>query len=60
MYVPPDEAVQDLGEINMVFDDGNLTTQHTGAGEEVTSAVNPIYQEYVYMHFGYHVLRYKD
>ncbi|KAK3090621.1 hypothetical protein FSP39_013220 [Pinctada imbricata] len=45
MYVPPDEAVQDLGEINMVFDEGNLTAQHTGAGEEVTSAVNPIYQE---------------
>ena len=46
MYVPPDEAAPELGEINMTFEgDQVITAEHTGAGEQVTSAVNPIYQE---------------
>ncbi|XP_035826838.1 protocadherin Fat 4-like [Aplysia californica] len=40
MYVPPDETVQDLGEINMNFA-GDPTTPRTGAG--AGTVVNPVY-----------------
>lgn len=46
MYVPPDEAVQDLGEINMTFEGENVVAaEHIGGDQGITSAVNPIYQE---------------
>lgn len=46
MYVPaPDEAVHDLGEINMTFEGENVTAEHIGGDQGITSAVNPIYQE---------------
>jgi hypothetical protein len=46
MYVPPDEAVQDLGEINMTFEGENVVSaEHIGGDQGITSAVNPIYQE---------------
>lgn len=48
MYVPaPDEAVHDLGEINMTFEGENVTAEHIGGDQGITSAVNPIYQEWV-------------
>ncbi|XP_062579030.1 protocadherin Fat 3-like [Saccostrea cucullata] len=46
MYVPPDEAVQDSGEINLTFEGDNLVAaEHIGGDQGITSAVNPIYQE---------------
>lgn len=45
MYVPPDEVIHDLGEINMTFEGETVTAQHTGATEGVASAVNPVYKE---------------
>lgn len=45
MYVPPDEPVKELGEINMTFEGETVQAQHTGATEGVASAVNPLYQE---------------
>ena len=45
MYVPPDEPVQDLGEINMTFEGETVQAQHSGASEGVVTAVNPVYQE---------------
>ena len=38
MYVPPDETVQDLGEINMNFQ-GDATPRGAGAG----TVINPVY-----------------
>ena len=51
MYVPPDEPVQDLGEINMSYQAEDMRRLHDGysthgATYEETgalSAVNPIY-----------------
>ena len=40
MYVPPDETVQDLGEINMNFA-GDPTTPRNGAG--AGTVMNPVY-----------------
>ena len=59
MYVPPDEPIQELGEVNMSFNQdgdspphvtgvqgqGNVSMQPNGDPAPV-SAVNPIYQRY--------------
>lgn len=42
MYVPPDEAVQEQGEINMIFEGDNPPKIVTDPG--VSAAINPIYQ----------------
>lgn len=45
MYVPPDEAVQDLGEIDMTFtQDHPVDAHHIGASAGVDAAINPIFQ----------------
>ncbi|XP_052824185.1 cadherin EGF LAG seven-pass G-type receptor 2-like [Octopus bimaculoides] len=44
MYVPPDEAERDLGEINMTFEGDTLRrVEHQGADPGVASAVNPLF-----------------
>jgi len=43
MYVPPDEPIQELGEVNMNFEvDGDGHVQQPNADD--TACVNPIYQ----------------
>lgn len=49
MYVPPDETVHDLGEINMSFDRDASTRSHGGA--RVVARKNPVYdnrEQYVH------------
>ena len=42
MYVPPDETVQDLGEINMNFQ-GDTTTPRGASVVGAGTVVNPVY-----------------
>lgn len=45
MYVPPDEAIGDMGEVKMTFDEGGIEHfTHTGHDPRVAAVVNPIYQ----------------
>ena len=54
MYVPPDEPVQDLGEINMTFEHDEAAQRRKQAAAAASSAgasnyepvaaINPIYQ----------------
>lgn len=49
MYVPPDETVHDLGEINMSFDREASTRSQGGA--RVVARKNPVYdnrEQYVH------------
>ncbi|GAB1602810.1 protocadherin beta-2-like [Argonauta hians] len=47
MYVPPDEAERDLGEINMTFEGDTLRrVEHQGADPGVASAVNPLFNNH--------------
>lgn len=49
MYVPPDETVQDLGEINMSFD--REASSRSQAGVRVVARKNPVYdnrEQYVH------------
>jgi ribosomal protein L36 len=45
MFIPVDEPVQELGEINMTFEGDTVQAQHTGATEGVASAVKTIERE---------------
>ena len=46
MYVPPDEPIQELGEVNMNFEvDGD---DDRAPQPNDTTCVNPIYQRYNY------------
>lgn len=45
MYVPPDEQIQSVGEINMTFEGDTMKgAMHTNHGEDVAAVVNPIFQ----------------